>query len=41
MIQSKRVKESIVDLSKYLDQPVTVKFAGGREGNKEKNMSYR
>jgi len=28
---TKRVKESIIDLSKYLDQPVTVKFAGGRE----------
>jgi small nuclear ribonucleoprotein (snRNP)-like protein len=31
-VGAKRVKESIIDLSKYLDQPVTVKFAGGREG---------
>jgi small nuclear ribonucleoprotein (snRNP)-like protein len=32
-VPAKRVKESIIDLSKYLDQPVTVKFAGGREGS--------
>lgn len=25
-------KESILDLSKYLDQNITVKFVGGREG---------
>jgi hypothetical protein len=26
-------KESILDLNKYLETKVTVKFTGGREGN--------
>jgi len=29
----KKKKESIVDLSKYLDKPVRVKFQGGREAS--------
>lgn len=28
----KKKKESIVDLGKYLDKPIRVKFQGGREG---------
>jgi U6 snRNA-associated Sm-like protein LSm7 len=28
----KKKKESIVDLAKYLDKPIRVKFQGGREG---------
>lgn len=27
-------KENILDLSKYMDKQITVKFSGGREGNK-------
>ena len=30
--QEKPKKESILDLSKYMDKQVTVKFSGGREG---------
>ncbi len=29
--QEKRRKESILDLSKYLEKQIRVKFAGGRE----------
>ena len=28
----KKKKETILDLSKYLDKPIRVKFSGGREG---------
>ena len=31
--QEKRKKESIVDLAKYLEKSVRVKFAGGREAS--------
>ncbi|XP_078486518.1 U6 snRNA-associated Sm-like protein LSm7, partial [Ciona intestinalis] len=31
--QDKRKKESILDLSKYLDRPIRVKFHGGREAS--------
>lgn len=30
--QQSKKKESIVDLSKYLDKQIHVKFQGGREG---------
>lgn len=30
--KDKKRKETILDLSKYLDKPIRVKFAGGREG---------
>ena len=30
--QEKPKKESILDLAKYMDKQVTVKFSGGREG---------
>ncbi|ELU14316.1 hypothetical protein CAPTEDRAFT_142894, partial [Capitella teleta] len=29
--KEKKKKETILDLSKYLDKPVRVKFSGGRE----------
>ncbi|ESO90955.1 hypothetical protein LOTGIDRAFT_122513, partial [Lottia gigantea] len=29
--KEKKKKESILDLSKYLDKPIRVKFSGGRE----------
>uniref|UniRef100_T1IXR9 U6 snRNA-associated Sm-like protein LSm7 n=1 Tax=Strigamia maritima TaxID=126957 RepID=T1IXR9_STRMM len=29
--KDKRKKESILDLAKYLDKPIRVKFSGGRE----------
>lgn len=29
---SERKKENILDLSKYLEKGITVKFSGGREG---------
>jgi len=32
VLQEKKKKESILDLSKYLDRPIRVKFHGGREG---------
>ena len=32
MDKEKKKKESILDLSKYLDKPIRVKFSGGREG---------
>ncbi|XP_038045820.1 U6 snRNA-associated Sm-like protein LSm7 [Patiria miniata] len=31
MAQEKKKKESILDLSKYIDKPTRVKFQGGRE----------
>lgn len=31
--KDKKKKESILDLSKYLDRPIRVKFAGGREAS--------
>jgi len=31
--KEKKRKESILDLSKYLDKPIRVKFAGGREAS--------
>lgn len=30
--KEKKKKESIFDLSKYIDKPIRVKFQGGREG---------
>ena len=30
--REKKKKESILDLNKYLDKPIRVKFSGGREG---------
>jgi U6 snRNA-associated Sm-like protein LSm7 len=30
--REKKKKETILDLSKYLDKPIRVKFSGGREG---------
>jgi len=30
--KEKKKKETILDLSKYLDKSIRVKFAGGREG---------
>ena len=34
--QDKPKKESILDLSKYMEKKVRVRFNGGREGNKRK-----
>ncbi|GAB6028390.1 Sm-like protein lsm7 [Chamberlinius hualienensis] len=31
--KDKKRKESILDLAKYLDKPIRVKFAGGREAS--------
>ena len=31
--KEKKKKETILDLSKYLEKPIRVKFSGGREGN--------
>ena len=31
-------KENILDLSKYMDKQITVKFSGGREGKREGDM---
>lgn len=31
--QERPKKENILDLSKYMDKRITVKFNGGREGN--------
>jgi U6 snRNA-associated Sm-like protein LSm7 len=30
--KEKKKKETILDLSKYLEKPIRVKFSGGREG---------
>ena len=30
--KDKKKKETILDLAKYLDKPIIVKFSGGREG---------
>jgi len=31
--KEKKKKETILDLTKYLDKAIRVKFSGGREGN--------
>jgi len=31
---AKKKKESIVDLARFIDKPVRVKFQGGREGKR-------
>ena len=35
LFQEKRKKESILDLTKYMDKSIRVKFSGGREGKAE------
>ena len=35
----KKKKESIVDLAKYLDKPIRVKFQGGREGISQSSLT--
>lgn len=34
-------KENILDLSKYMDKQITVKFSGGREGAFENGSCFR
>ncbi|KAG2179290.1 hypothetical protein INT44_006135 [Umbelopsis vinacea] len=38
--QEKPKKESILDLSKYQDKEIRVKFSGGREGERATNASF-
>lgn len=36
----KKKKESIVDLSKFIDKAIRIKFQGGREGNSSKVFKH-
>ena len=38
--REKKKKESILDLNKYLDKPIRVKFSGGREGKIIANVFF-
>ena len=39
--QERPKKENILDLTKYMDKQVTVKFNGGREGNQFRSLVVR